>query len=182
MKSTGFICFFSLVLGGLLVAQPKALTKEESFSFDAENDVTKALVQAETEKTLSLQIEFKGFNKKDKEYKITARVLNAIKSPMKEFEPVTVDLDPRSGVADFLFTFIQRPGVKYSPEGIESRFIEFLVIDKAGAGSIPGLESIGLNSRKFVFRFQKKWRVKIVGQEVVVKLTPYKSAASIMQN
>ena len=101
---------------------------------------------------------------------------------MKEFEPVTVDLDPRSGVADFLFTFIQRPGVKYSPEGIESRFIEFLVIDKAGAGSIPGLESIGLNSRKFVFRFQKKWRVKIVGQEVVVKLTPYKSAASIMQN
>lgn len=181
MKSTEFTCFFILVWVGLLGAQPKTLTKEESFSFDTENDVTKASIQAETEKTLSIQVEFKGFNKKDKEYKIMARVLNAVKSPMKEFEPMTVDLDPRSGVADFLFNFVQKPGVKYSPEGIESRFIEVLVIDKSGAGSVAGLESLGINSRKFLFRFQKKWRVKITGQEVQIQATPLKSAASITQ-
>lgn len=181
MKSTGFTCFIVLFWVGLLGAQPKTLTKEESFSFDSENDVTKASIQAETEKTLSVQIEYKGFNKKDKEYKITARILNAVKSPMKEFEPATIDLDPRSGVADFLFNFVQKPGVRYSPEGIESRYIEVLVTDKAGAGSIAGLESLGINSRRFLFRFQKKWRVKITGQEVQIQLTPLKSAATIAQ-
>lgn len=179
MKSTGFTCFIVLFWVGLLVAQPKTLTKEESFSFDSENDVTKASIQAETEKTLSLQVEFKGFNKKDKEYKITARILNAVKSPMKEFEPATIDLDPRSGVADFLFNFVQKPGVKYSPEGIESRYIEVLVTDKAGAGSVPGLESLGINSRKFLFRFQKKWKVKIIGQEIMVSLSPIGSVPTL---
>lgn len=179
MKSTGFTCFILLFWVGLLGAQPKTLTKEESFSLDSENDVTKASIQAETEKTLSLQVEFKGFNKKDKEYKITARILNAVKSPMKEFEPATLDLDPRSGVADFLFNFVQKPGVKYSPEGIESRYIEVLVTDKAGAGSVPGLESLGINSRKFLFRFQKKWKVKIIGQEIMVSLSPIGSVPTL---
>jgi hypothetical protein len=95
---------------------------------------------------------------------------------------VTVDLDPRSGVADFLFVFSQKSGIKYNPEGIESRFIEFSVVDQSGAGNIPGLESLGLSSKKFLFRLQKKWRVKVVGQEITVTLMPYKSAATIGQN
>jgi hypothetical protein len=181
-----WIPIIGLLSGAFFAAQPvlqaqqvKALTKETAMNFDSQNDLTKATIQTETEKTAGVQLEFKGFNKPGKVYVITAKILNQIKTPMKEFEPVTVDLDARAGSADFFFTFVQRPGVQYDPMGIESRFIEFAVIDKSSATNIPGLESLGLNSTKFVFRFQKKWKVKVSGQEVTVKLTPFKSAATI---
>lgn len=183
---TKTIWILSLISGGFFAAnqtlfaqQVKTLTKETSLNFDSQNDLTKATVQTETEKTAGIQLEFKGFSKPGKVYVITAKILNSIKTPMKEFEPVTVDLDSRSGNADFFFTFVQRPGVTYDPVGIESRYIEFAVIDKTSATNIPGLESLGLNATKFLFRYTKKWKVKVTGQEVTVKLSPLKSAATI---
>jgi hypothetical protein len=161
-----------------LTAQPKVLKREDGLGFDSKNSVTKASIQAETEKKASIQIEFKGFDEKNKSYKITATVLNQVKKPMKEFEPVTVDLDPKSGVADFGFTFTQKTGIAYAATGVESKFIEFVGAEKNASAALPGADFLNIGARKFVFQFRKNWRVK-VPVTVQVKLVPYKSAASI---
>jgi hypothetical protein len=173
--------FFVVLLisaAATLSAQPKVLKREDGIGFDSKNSVTKASIQAETEKTVSIQVEFKGFDEKNKSYKITATILNQVKRPMKEFEPVTVDLDAKSGIADFAFSFTQKTGVTYAPEGIESKFIEFAVVEKNATSALPGADLIGLGSRKFVFQFRKKWKVK-VPTTVNIKLVPFASSRAI---
>ena len=170
--------FLLLLATQLLNAQIKTLVKE-GMGFPSKKDVTKATVQAETEKTVSIQAEYKGFDEKNKAYKMTATILNQVKTPMKEFESVSIDLDPRGGVADFSFSFTQRPGIQYSPEGIKSSFIEFSVTEKKGDGSsILDANILEFGASKFVFQFKKTWKVK-VPVTVEVELVPYKSAAAI---
>lgn len=173
-----FLFALSMVFWGSAMAQTKELKREGGEIPGGKNTVTKVSIQAETERTVSLQAEFKGFDEKGKSYKITATMLNQVKSPMKEFETVTVDLDPKSGIADFNFVFTQRTGIKYDPTGIESKFVEFTVAEKNAASSLPGADLIGFGARKFVFQFRKKWRVK-VPVTVDVKPVPFKSAATI---
>jgi hypothetical protein len=169
------------LLPALLCAQPKELKAVDDFATvlgDKNNSVKKATVQTESEKTLSLQIEFAGF--KEKEYKIKAAVLNQLKKPMKEIDVVEVPLDSRSGLADLFFNFKQQAGKQYPLGYAESSFVEISIVEKSGLAANPGLESLGIGAKKFVFQYKKKWKIKgASGQEVTITLTPYKSAANI---
>lgn len=166
-----------LLLAQLLPAQVKTLARE-GMSWGSTKDITKVTVQAETEKTISLQAEYKGFDEKNKTYKITATILNQLKKPMQEFQPVTLDLDPRGGLIDFVFSFTQRPGIKYAPEGIRSAFIEFSVAENKGDNTLFGSDILGIGASKFVFQLKKTWKVK-VATTVEVKLVPYKTVPKL---
>jgi len=147
---------------------------------DTENSIKKATVQTESEKTVGIQIEISGF--KNKNYIITAIVLNNLKQAMKEFPKIEIPLDKRSGLADFFFNFKQLSGKQYSQAFIESGFVQFSVAEKDGLGAGVGLDLLGIDSKIFTFKYKKKWPIKGGGsQEVLVKLTPFKSAASIQQ-
>ncbi len=163
------------------MAQPTQLKMEDDLTTilgDNANKVTKATVQTESEKTASIQIEFVGF--KDKEYYIVGNLLNQIKKPIKEIETVRVDLDSRAGLADFFFNFKQVPGRNYPADFLETWYVEFSIIDKKGIGSIQGLENFGIGAKKYTFKYKKQWKLKgATGQEVSVRLVPYKSAATI---
>ncbi len=171
------LCLFSLALQ----AQPKELKIVDdvtSILGDNSNKVSKATVQSETGKTASIQVEFTGF--KDKDYLIKASILNQLKKPLKELEPVQADLDSRSGLADFFFTFKQLQGKVYPQAFLESAFVEISITDKKGLGATPGLEAFGIGAKKYTFQYKKKWPVKGAGgQEVTVTLIPYKSAGTI---
>jgi hypothetical protein len=149
-----------------------------------DNTIHKATVQAETEKTLSVQVEFKGFADKKKAYKIKGTILTAKKTKVEEIEPVEVDLDPKAGLADLFFTFKQKQGKNYNAAHLETGVVQFTVIDKnsATAQTGGGLKEFGLGSKTFTFEYKKKWKLKgATGQEITVKLVPFKSAASIKQ-
>jgi hypothetical protein len=182
MQKRFFIIFCAfLCCAGPLKTQSKELKLVDDLATvlgDKNNSVKKATVQTESEKTLSLQIEFAGF--KDKEYKIKAAVLNQLKKPMKEIDVVEVPLDSRSGLADLFFNFKQQAGKQYPLGYAESSFVEISIVEKSGLASNPGLESLGIGAKKFTFQYKKKWRVKgASGQEVTITLVPYKSAANI---
>lgn len=176
MKQLTFLTILTF-LAHTIAAQAKTLTKE-GIGWGSTKDITKVTVQAETEKTISLQAEYKGFDEKNKAYKITATILNQLKKPMAEFQPVTLDLDPRAGLIDLSFTFTQRPGIKYAPEGIRSAFIELSVSENKGDNSIFSNNSLGLGASKFVFQLKKTWKVK-VATTVEVKLVPYKTVPKL---
>jgi hypothetical protein len=178
MKYLVGLLFLSLLANSSL-AQTKALVREGMTIGSPKNDITKASIQAETEKTVSVQAEYKGFDEKGKAYKMTATILNQLKKPMKEFEPLSIDLDQRGGVVDFVFVFKQRQGILYTPEGIKSSYIEFSVSEKKGdEGSIFSTDILGIGATKAIFQLRKTWKVK-VATTVEVKLVPFKSAVSI---
>src|SRR5690349_4199602 len=131
------LCLMPFVLAAQ-VKELKMVDDVTSILGDNTNKVTKAVVQTETEKTASLQIEFVGF--KDKQFVIRATFLNQLKKPLKEIEPVQIDLDSRSGLADFFFNFKQLPGKIYPSPSLESHFVEFSITEKKGLGTMPGLE------------------------------------------
>jgi hypothetical protein len=166
-----------LFITQLLCAQAKTLAKE-GMSWGASKDITKVTIQAETEKTISLQAEYKGFDEKNKSYKITATILNQLKKPMREFQPVTLDLDPRGSLIDLSFSFTQQSGVKYAPEGIRSAFIEFSVAENKGDNTLFGSDVLGIGASKFVFQLKKTWKVK-VATTVEVKLVPYSTVPKL---
>ncbi len=186
-----YTLFFILIIfySAKISAQgyPKIMKNSDDLSSilgSKDNTISKSSVQAETEKTLSVQVEFKGFADKKKSYKIKGTVLSAKKVKIDEVEPVEVDLDPKAGLADLFFTFKQKTSKNYNSPHLESAFVQFTVIDKnsATAQTGGGLEEFGLSSKTFTFEYKKKWKLKgATGQEVVVKLVPYKSAANIKQ-
>ena len=165
--------------------QGKILTNADAVSDvfgDKNNAITKAVIQTETDKAVVIQVEFKGFKEKDKSYKITGTMLNSKKVKMEEFEVVEVDLDSRAGLADLEFNFKQKTTKQYTTPTLEATYVQFAVLDKKGVGSSFGIESLGIDSKIFIFNYKKKWKLKgAVGTEVTVKLTAYKSAATIKQ-
>ena len=183
-------CILILVLQCTLIhaqTYPKTLKSSDELGAilgDKNNAINKASIQAETEKTVSIQVEYAGFKEKNKAYKIKGTILSAKKVKIAEIEPVEVDLDPKAGLADFFFTFKQKTGKQYTGTHLESAFVQFSVVDKNSASSQigGGLEDLGLSSKVFTFEMKKKWKLSgATGQEVVVKLTPYKSAANIQK-
>jgi hypothetical protein len=185
-KNIFFSCAILVLQCTLIHAQNKPLKSADDLAGilgDKNNAINKATVQTETEKTVAFQIEYAGFKEKDKSYKIKGQILNAKKMKIDEIEPVEVDLDPKAGLADLFFTFKQKTGKQYTTPTLDCTYVQFSVIDKKGVSSqIGGLESLGLDSKVFTFEYKKKWKLKgAAGQEVTVKLTPYKSAATIKQ-
>jgi hypothetical protein len=170
------VCIILLLcITQMLSAQTKTLPKEGIVFGSPTNDVTQATIQAETEKTVSVQAEYRGFNEKGKSYKMTATILNQLKKPIKEIMPITLDMDAGGGLIDFTFNFTQRPGIQYSPEGIKSSYIEFSVAEKKPENLLFNDDVLGLGVTKFTFQFKKNWKVK-VPLVVTVKLVPYKNA------
>ncbi len=177
---TVWMACISLVM---MAQQGKTLTSADAVADilgDKNNTVTKVTIQTETDKSVVFQVEFKGFKDKDKSYKITATMLNAKKIKIGEFEVAEADLDPRAGLVDIELVFKQNMTKQYTTAMLETAYIQLAILDKKGVGSTFGIESLGIDSKTFVFNYKKKWKLKgAAGAEVTVKLTPYKSAATI---
>lgn len=179
------VIMFLLSAQTVFAQQGKILTSADVVSDvfgDKDNSITKAVVQTETDKMVTIQVEFKGFKDKDKSYKITGTMLNSKKMKIEEFGTVEVDLDPRAGLADLEFVFKQNLSKKYTTPTLDAAYVKFDVLDKKGVGASFGIEGLGIDSKTYTFNYKKKWKLKgAAGTEVTVKLTPFKSATTIKQ-
>jgi hypothetical protein len=145
--------------------------------------IKKATVASETGVTMDLGLELEGF-KRDKKYKIKGEVLSKTKLKLREIEPITLEVTNSSTSAEMTFKFNTSTSAAYTSNKVESYFIRLTIIEiDARLGDILG--DTGLNSSVFTFECKKDWRVKgnATNSNVVVevKLTPFKSAASIQQ-
>jgi hypothetical protein len=145
--------------------------------------IKKATVASETGVTMDLGLELEGF-KRDKKYKIKGEVLNKTKLKLKEVEPVTVDVINNSTSAEMTLKFNTSANAAYTSNKVESYFIRLIITEvDPRLGDLLG--DTGLNSSTYIFECKKDWRIKGNSGNsnvvVEVKLTPYKSAASIQQ-
>jgi hypothetical protein len=128
-----------------------------------------------TEQSAMVEIDFKGFEGK---YTVKGLILNKLKKPIEGIvcEPVT--LSKPDGTAELKFVF--EGGGNYTTTTLETHFVSF-VFSKTD-GVLSGLDIGGpdMLAETFVYKLTKSWRVG--GSEAMVinvKLTPFKSAASI---
>jgi hypothetical protein len=138
--------------------------------------VTKVRVIADTEQSLTLEVTYKGFDEKSK---LTGAVLNKIQKPVKEVTSESKVLQKADGTVELKFQFKQGAG-SYNKTFVESNYVSFSV-GKAD-GILGNLELGGENILvdNYLYKLDKKWRVSGSEQMVItVKLTPFKSAASI---
>lgn len=138
--------------------------------------VSKVRVIADNEQSLTVEVTYNGFDEKSK---LTGAVLNKIKKPVKEVTSESKVLQKADGTVELKFQFKQGTG-SYSKTFVESNFVSFSV-GKAD-GFLANLDLGGENvlGDTYVYKLDKKWRVGGSEQMVInVKLTPFKSAASI---
>src|SRR5690606_35404013 len=175
---------FSFLWPALIMAQGRELEPEVdaaaaigSILGGNDNTVTSVRVIADAEETLSVQVEFDGFD--DQEYTIHGAVLNRIKRPLKEVS-VEPQMLPKDGsMVELTFKFDKRSG-HYTGSHLESHFVSLSISKNDAILSKLDLGGENLFGETYLYKLNKKWRVKGSESMVIqVKLTPYKSAATI---
>ncbi len=149
--------------------------------FGGDDQVTKVRLIASAERSLTVSVEFKGF--KDKKYKLRGNILNGAKKPLKEVPTVEVDLPANGNSADLTFKF--QPSKTAAVPTVMSKYLAVSIVEAESALSdldkaLGG--TVSLSGSDFMYHLEKQWRAG--GSEsmvVTVKLTPFKSAASIKQ-
>lgn len=139
--------------------------------------ITKVRLISDTEQSMSIEVESKGFE--DQEYTIAGTVLNRIKKPIAEIVTEGKILPRGGGRVELQFLFRQSAR-KYSSTYLESQYIS-LTISKSG-GLLSKLDLGGENifGDTYLYKLDKKWRISGSESMVIqVKLTPFKSAATI---
>lgn len=130
----------------------------------------------DTEQSVTVEVDYKGFVDK---YQVKGFILNKLKKPVEEIVCETVTLSKSDGTADLKFQFKQGSR-SYTNSSLETHFLS-IVFSKAD-GLLSGIELGGqyVLGETYLYKLNKMWRVD--GSEsmvITVKLTPYKSAASI---
>ena len=137
--------------------------------------VEAARLTTNTEQGATVEIDYKGFEGK---YVVKGFILNKLKKPIEGIACEPVTLSKPEGTAELKFVF--GGGGNYTTTTLETHFVSF-VFSKTD-GVLSGLDIGGqdLLGETFVYKLTKSWRVG--GSEAMVinvKLTPFKSAASI---
>lgn len=149
----------------------------EIFESGKRDKIVGASIVAETEKTLTVEVELEGF--KDGEYSITGMVASQ-KDGTREINKITTEpqeVPKGGGTVELTFTFDSK-GVRTTKSHIETKSIKLTVSKKRAWGS--GLSGFG--TIELTCECDKKWRIaggKGTTVVVSVKLTPYKSAHNI---
>ena len=131
---------------------------------------------ADTEQGASVEVDYKGF---EGEYKVNGYILNKLKKPVDDIVCEAQTLTKSDGTVELKFEFRQANG-HYTSSSLETQFLS-IIFSKSdgllGAIDLGGQYSLG---ETYLYKFNKTWRVG--GSEsmvITVKLTPFKSAASI---
>jgi len=145
------------------------------------NSIEKVRLISETERAVSIEVSFNGFD--DKKYKIKGTVLSRTKRPLKEVETVIKDLPGNSSSVEMRFNFKQSSSKAYSTPSIESRYLSLNIYDAKDSFGDLDLGGVNVFGNSFLYKLSKKWRISGSGSNaniiVEVKLTPYKSARTI---
>jgi len=130
----------------------------------------------DTEQGVTIEVDYKGFVGK---YQVKGFILNKLKKPVEEIVCETETLPKADGTVDLKFQFKKGSG-SYTNSSLDTHFLS-IVFSKAD-GLLSGIDLGGQYAmgETFLYKLNKVWRVG--GSEsmvITVKLTPYKSAASI---
>ncbi len=142
----------------------------------ATNKITKVNVQTETGVGMDLNCEYQGFN--EKKYSLKVEVLNKLKLPLKEIQPVVVELNSRAKSVDFNVQFKPLASQTYQSNSVESSFIKITVMEEGKTE----LEKLLAENRSFLFECKKAWAVKTIANNntvVEIKLVPLPTAAAL---
>jgi hypothetical protein len=138
--------------------------------------ISKVRVIADSEQSLSVEVSFKGLDQKSK---ISGAVLNKMKKPLKEVVTEPKILSSEDGTVELKFHFKQGTG-GYNKSFIESQFLSLSVSKSDGLLENLDLGGENIMGDNYLYKLEKKWRVSGSEQMVIeVKMTPFKSAASI---
>ena len=131
---------------------------------------------ADTEQAATVEVDYKGFEGK---YKVKGVVLNKLKKPVEDIVCEEQTLTKADGTAELKFQFRQGSG-RYTSSSLDTHFVS-ITFSKSdgllGAIDLGGQYALG---DTYIYKLNKTWRVG--GSEamvITVKLTPFKSAASI---
>lgn len=183
MKSGWLILILSLLLPSFAVAQERELEPVDDAAaaigsiLGKAKGITSVRVLADTEESLTVQVTYEGFD--DGPHTMTGAVLNRIKKPLKDVESETQTLRGGSGTTELTFRFRQQSRA-YSGSHLNSDFLSLTVAREDAILSKLDLGTDLTFGDTWLFELDKQWRVK--GSEAMVievKLTPYKSAATI---
>ena len=147
-----------------------------------DNQVTEACVISESDEHIAFQVKYKGFS--DKKYTATAKILGAGKTAMREFEPVKVELGQGGNSFDLRFEF-KKSSKTYKKPSVKSRYLQIAIEEKDGFLSGIEISGSSILGSSYLFELDRQWEVNSSGDNshvnLTVKLTPYKSAATIKQ-
>ena len=145
------------------------------------NTIKKVRLISESERTLSIEVSYKGFD--DKNYKIKGMILSSTKKPLKEVEAVIKDLPQNSSTIEMRFDFKQNSIKTYTTPYIGSRYLSLNIYDTNDSLGDLDLGGVNVFGNNFTYKLDKKWRISGGGSNtnivVKVKLVPYKSARTI---
>jgi hypothetical protein len=176
-----FLCLYSIAHA--VLAQENSLEAVEDPS-DAisgilggeKKGVTDVRLISDTEQAVSIEIDYKGFEEKSK---VKGYLLNKMKKPVAEIVGEEKVLSKGDGTVDMKFQFKQGNG-NYTNTSLETHFISLSFTKSDGLLSGLDLGDDAIFGDVYVYKLNKRWRVS--GSEamvITVKLTPFKSAASI---
>lgn len=146
-----------------------------------ENAITAVNMLSETDKTVTLEITFKGF--KDKKYTIKGQLQDKFSKALKELEVQTLDLPQKAQTLELTFTL--KPQDKaYSSPYLESAFVAISIYEAGGAGGSlsEAFGDLNLSGNSYKYKLNKRWRVGGTANMIVeVKLNPIGKAATLQQ-
>lgn len=138
--------------------------------------VSKVRLISDTEQGVSIEVDYKGFEEK---YKVKGSMLNKLKKPVVEIVCEEKTLSKPDGTIDLKFQFKQGK-TSFTNSSLETHFIALAFSKSDGLLNGLDLGDDTIFGDVYVYKLNKKWRVS--GSEsmvITVKLTPFKSAASI---
>jgi len=138
--------------------------------------VTDVRLISDTEEGATVEVDFKGFEGK---YTVKGLILNKLKKPIAEISCEPQTLAKPNGTAELRFQFKAGSG-SYSNSMLETHFLSVVFSKSDGLLSGLDLGSGDVLAETYLYKMNKMWRVG--GSEsmiITVKLTPFKSAASI---
>jgi hypothetical protein len=138
--------------------------------------VSGARLTAGTEQSVTVEVDYKGFEGK---YKVKGQILNKLKKPVAEITCEEQTLAKIDGTVELKFQFKQGTG-NYTSSNLETSFVSIVFIKTDGLLSGIDLGDQNLLGETYTYKLNKSWRVSGSASMVItVKLTPFKSAATI---
>lgn len=145
------------------------------------NVVKKVYLISDTEKSVTLSVEFDGF--KDKKYKIKGFILNSYKKALPEIVPVVIDMPASGNTVELTFRFQQKEKA-YTQQYLETALVGLMIVDASSALATvsESFSDLNVGGTSLQYTFKKKWRISGSESMVVqVKMTPVGQAAGIRQ-
>ncbi len=164
MNLNFFWLVFSMLWCCLLNSQ-EALKRVDSAAssmmdvFGASDNILKVETIGNSEKELTLSIQYQGFT--DKKYKIKAQVLNKLSKPMPEIQSVSMDLMKGANSIDITLVFKENSRA-YQSTNLVSDFVLLNIYEAGGllGGLSESFDDLTISGKSFKYKLSKNWRVK----------------------